>query len=134
ADWVRWRGYGPFFSAVVRELAGQRPLPWSLDMEVSPARGPGRAVTLIVEARDANGAPRNLLRPTILVRAGELERSLVARQVAPGRYEARLTTDAEVTVEATLVDESAPESSGLSRSFVPDAGAEYRFRQPDTSL
>ena len=134
ADWVRWRGYGPFFSAVVRELAGQRPLPWALDMEVAPARGLGRAVTLTVEARDASGAPRNLLRPTILVQAGEVERTLVARQVAPGRYEARLTTDADVAIEATLVDESAPESSGLSRSFVPDVGAEYRFRQTDTSL
>lgn len=134
ADWVKWRGYGPFFSAVVRELAGQRPVPLSLDMEVGPARGSSRAVTLTVEARDEVGKPRNLLRPNIRVRAGELERTLVARQVAPGRYEARLTTDANVTVEAELVDAALPEGSGLSRSFVPDAGAEYRFGPPDTSL
>jgi len=134
ADWVRWRGYGPFFSAVVRELAGQRALPWSLEMDVAAARGSSRAVTLTVEARDANGLPRNLLRPAILVRAGDLERTVVARQVAPGRYEARLTTDAAVPIDAELVEESASESSGLSRSFVPDAGAEFRFREPDTSL
>jgi Ca-activated chloride channel family protein len=134
ADWVRWRGYGPFFSAVVRELAGQRALPWSLEMDVASARGASRAVTLTVEARDANGLPRNLLRPAILVRAGDLERTVVARQVAPGRYEARLTTDAAVPIDAELVEESASESSGLSRSFVPDAGAEFRFREPDTSL
>jgi uncharacterized membrane protein len=134
ADWVKWRGYGPFFSAVVRELAGQRPVPLSLDMEVGPARGSSRAVTLTVEARDDVGKPRNLLRPNIRVRAGELERTLVARQVAPGRYEARLTTDAGVTVDAELVDAALPEGSGLSRSFVPDGGAEYRFGPPDTSL
>jgi uncharacterized membrane protein len=134
ADWIRWRGYGPFFSAVVRELAGQRPVPWALDMHVGPARGASRSVTLTVEARDERGKPRNLMRPNIRVRAGELERTLVARQVAPGRYEARLTTDSTVSVDAELVDDSAPESSGLSRSFVPDQGAEYRFQQPDTSL
>ena len=120
ADWVKWRGYGPFFSAVVRELAGQRPVPLSLDMEVGPARGSSRAVTLTVEARDEVGKPRNLLRPNIRVRAGELERTLVARQVAPGRYEARLTTDANVTVEAELVDAALPEGSALSR---PRSGA-----------
>lgn len=134
SDWVRWRGYGPFFSAVVRELAGQRPLAWSLDMEVGPARGTTRTVTLTVESRDAAGNPRNLLRPGIRVGAGGLDRTLVARQVAPGRYEARLTTDALSTVDATLVDASVVEGAGLSRRFVPDPGAEYRFRQPDMSL
>ncbi len=134
ADWIRWRGYGPFFSAVVRELAGQRLLPWTLDMEVGPARGTSRQVTLTLESRDEQGKPRNLLRPSVRVRAGELERTLVARQIAPGRYEARLTTDAAVPVEAELVDASLPEGAGLSRRFVPDPGAEYRFRQPDTSL
>jgi len=134
ADWVKWRGYGPFFSAVVRELAGQRPVPLSLDMEVGPARGSSRAVTLTVEARDEVGKPRNLLRPNVRVRAGDLERTLVARQVAPGRYEARLTTDANVAVQAELVDAAILEGSGLSRSFVPDAGAEYRFGPADTSL
>lgn len=134
ADWLKWRGYGPFFSAVVRELAGQRPVPLALDMEVGPARGTSRAVTLTVEARDEVGKPRNLLRPNVRVRAGELERTLVARQVAPGRYEARLTTDAGAVVEAEVIDASLPAGAGLSRSFVPDQGAEYRFRQPDTSL
>lgn len=134
ADWIRWRGYGPFFSAVVRELAGQRAPAWTLDMEAGPARGASRIVTLTVEARDPLGLPRNLLRPAIRVRAGDLERTIAARQVAPGRYEARVTVDAAVAVEAELAEDAAPASSGLSRSFVPDAGAEYRFRPPDVSL
>jgi uncharacterized membrane protein/uncharacterized protein YegL len=134
ADWIRWRGYGPFFSAVVRELAGQRAMPWTIDMEVGPSRGMSRTVVVTLDARDDSGLPRNLLRPNVQVRAGDLERTIVARQVAPGRYEARLTVDANATVEAALVDESLPEGAGLSRRFVPDPGAEYRFQQPDTSL
>ncbi len=134
ADWIRWRGYGPFFSAVVRELAGQRPVAWALDMEVGAARGTTRSVTLSVEARDAEGRPRNLLRPAVRVKAGDVERTLVARQVAPGRYEARLTTGATSVIEAELVEASLPSTAGLSRRFVPDAGAEYRFRAPDTSF
>ena len=134
ADWIRWRGYGPFFSAVVRELAGQRLQAWTLDMDVAPARGASRAVTLTVDARDDAGQPRNLLRPTIQVTAGDLSRTIVARQVAPGQYEARLTVDADVPVDAALIETGLPDDAGLSRRFVPDPGAEYRFQQPDMSL
>jgi Ca-activated chloride channel family protein len=134
ADWLRWRGYGPFFSAVVRELAGQRFHNWSLDLDVSPARGVSRNVTVIVEAREPNGQPKNLQRPTVRVEAGGAPRDLVARQVGPGRYEAQLTTDAGAVISASLVDANAPASAGLSRRFVPDAGAEYRFRAPDNDL
>ncbi len=134
ADWLKWRGYGPFFSAIVRELAGQRFPAWSMDLDVAPARGVSRNVTVTVEAREPDGRPRNLLRPTVRVEAGGQPRDLVARQVAPGRYEARLTTDASADVSATLVDASAPTTAGLSRRFVPDAGAEYRFGAPDNTL
>lgn len=134
ADWLRWRGYGPFFSAVVRELAGQRFANWTLDLHVSPARGVSRNVTVVVEAREPDGQPKNLLRPSVRVEAGGAPRDLVARQVAPGRYEARLTTDANVPISATLIDATLPASAGLSRRFVPDVGAEYRFRAPDEAL
>ena len=134
ADWIRWRGYGPFFSAIVRELAGQRFAPFTLDMQVAPARGVSRNVTVIVDAREPDGRPKNLLRPAVRVDTGGTVRDLVARQVAPGRYEARLTTDATNEITATLVDASLPATAGLSRRFVPDAGAEYRFRAPDDAL
>lgn len=134
ADWIRWRGYGPFFSAVVRELAGQRAAPWALDLEVAPSRGVSRSVVVSVDARQPDGAPRNLLRPTVRVQAGGDARDLVARQVAPGRYEARLTVDAGAEVSATLVDASIADTAGLSRRFIPDAGAEYRFQPPNDVL
>jgi uncharacterized membrane protein/uncharacterized protein YegL len=134
ADWIKWRGYGPFFSAIVRELAGQRLAPWTLDLEVAPARGVSRNVTVIVDARAADGTPKNLLRPSVRVEAGGNVRDLVARQVAPGRYEATLTTDATSEISATLIGADIPAGTGLSRRFVPDAGAEYRFRAPDDTL
>lgn len=134
ADWIRWRGYGPFFSAIVRELAGQRFAALSLDLAVAPARGVSRNVTVIVDAREADGRPKNLLRPSVRVEAGGNVRDLVARQVAPGRYEARLITDATSEISATIVDATVSARAGLSRRFVPDAGAEYRFRAPDDAL
>jgi hypothetical protein len=54
--------------------------------------------------------------------------------VAPGRYEARLTTDASAAITATLANTNLPAGAGLSRRFVPDAGAEYRFSAPDNGV
>ncbi|HUR21116.1 MAG TPA: VWA domain-containing protein [Vicinamibacterales bacterium] len=134
ADWLRWRGYGPFFSAIVRELAGQRFANWSLDLDVSPARGVSRNVRVIVDAREPDGRPKSLLRPKVRVDAGGTPRELVARQIGPGRYEASLTVDAGAVISATLVDDTLPATAGLSRRFVPDSGSEYRFRAPDNAL
>ena len=39
ADWVRWRGYGPFFASVVRALERQRPPALALDVVAGPIRG-----------------------------------------------------------------------------------------------
>ena len=80
-------------------------------------------MTVIVDAREPDGRPKNLLRPSVRVEAGGNVRDLVARQVAPGRYEARLTTDATNEITARLLDTSLPATAGLSRRFVPDAGA-----------
>jgi Ca-activated chloride channel homolog len=133
-DWLRWRGYGPFFSAVVRELAGQRFAGYSMDMDVSPARGVSRTVKVHVDAREFDGQPKSLLRPRVRVEAGGAPRDLVARQVGPGRYEADLTVDAGATISASLIDAAVAPDAGLSRRFVPDSGAEYRFRAPDNAL
>jgi len=118
----------------VRELAGQRFAGYSLDMDVSPARGVSRNVRVMVDAREPDGRPKSLLRPKVRVEAGGPPRDLVARQVGPGRYEASLTVDAGAIISASLVDDTVPATAGLSRRFVPDAAAEYRFRAPDNAL
>ena len=70
AEWVTWRGYGPFFTAVVRALERQRRPPLGLELVPEAARGTARAVRLIAEARDPQGGYRDLLRPVFRVASG----------------------------------------------------------------
>src|SRR5206468_3309719 len=46
ADWVKWRGYGPFFSAVVHALERQRPPALGLEVTADPAHGTTQAVRM----------------------------------------------------------------------------------------
>jgi len=130
SNWVRWRGYAPFFAAVVRSLARQRPTPLTLGVTAGAVRGAGRSLALSVEARDGQGNYRDLLRPVIEVRAadgGAID--IAARQVAPGRYEANVIADADQPV-AISVRAPAGATSPLHH-VLPDLDAEYRLRPPD---
>ena len=103
ADWVTWRGYGPFFTAVARALERRRPPAAALEVVPGPIHGTARSVAVSVEARDVNGAHRDLLRPVVQVQAAETPpRDVVLRQVAPGRYETKLVTDASIPLKVTL--------------------------------
>ena len=131
APWIRWRGYAPFFSAVVRAVQRQRPLPIDLSIAPGPVRAGTREIAIAIEARDDNGGYRNLLRPAVAVTAAARSTSVPLRQVAPGRYEASVVADA-----AQIVTISAGEASGapVERILVPDPAAEYRFRSADEPL
>lgn len=136
ADWVTWRGYGPFFSAVARALERRRPPAAALDVVAGPIRGDARTVMVSVEARDAAGRRRDLLRPLVRVRAGgSAEQDVTLRQVAPGRYEAAVLADARQPLTVSLAGaeaEEAQKARGVaSRVVLPDLAAEYRFRAPD---
>jgi uncharacterized membrane protein len=145
ANWVRWRGYGPFFASVVRALQRQHAPPVSLEITPGPVRANRRAIAVAVEARDANGQYRNLLSPAIQVRAANagdgasgntgLSR-VVTRQVAPGRYEATVVVDATqpITISLDGADADAAAGGVTSGTVLPDAAAEYRFRAPDETL
>jgi len=129
-DWLRWRGYGPFFAALLHAIERQRPAAMALEVGAGPVRGDSRTLAVSVEARTPTGGYRDLLKPTIRVdAAGGSSVDLVARQVAPGRYEASVIADASrrLTVSLAGVDGAA----SLSRVVVPDPGVEYRFRPPD---
>jgi uncharacterized membrane protein len=134
ADWVKWKGYGPFFSALVHAIERQRPAPLALGLEAGPIRGGARAVTLTVEARDAAGEYRNLLRPVLRVSNDAGSRNVTARQVAPGRYEATIVTDASRPLVATVTDAGTTDAVKPSRTLAPDPAAEYRFSAPDEHL
>jgi uncharacterized membrane protein len=129
SDWLRWRGYGPFFAAVVHALERQRPLPVALTIAQGPTRAGTRPITATIESRDEHGRYRDQLRPTVVVRAADGTTSRQpARQVAPGRYEARVVADARQRL--TISVEDVPDGSA-TRMVVPDVYAEYRFRPPD---
>jgi uncharacterized membrane protein len=132
ANWVTWRGYGPFFAAVVRAVARQRPPAVALDVTPGPIHGRTRSIAVVLEAREPTGGYRDLLHPTVEVRQGTGRSTTVpVRQVAPGRYEASLVADASQPV---IVTTTGPESGITSRVIVPDPAAEYRFRPPDEGL
>ena len=138
ALWVQWPGYGPFFSAVIHALERQRPPAAALDVTAGPIRGATRAVTIEVEARDADGRFRDLLHPAVHVRSGAgAPRDVAARQVAPGRYEATVVVDARETLSVSLKGEGSAENveaGAATRTIVPDPMAEYRFAPADDAL
>jgi Ca-activated chloride channel homolog len=131
ANWIHWRGYGPFFAAVLHAIERQRPR--LLDLEAVPGaiESGRRVVAISLETRDAAGGYRDLLRPAVQVVAGANSATVPLRQVAPGRYEASVLTDAARTLTVTASDAGA---ATLSRVVVADTAAEYRFRAADEKL
>ena len=144
ADWVRWRGYGPFFASVVRALQRQHTPPVSLEITPGPVRADRRTIAVAIEARDANGQYRNLLSPAVQIRTANAADGasgnsgtsrVVTRQVAPGRYEATVMADATQPITIGLEGPDANTSRGVtSGTVLPDTAAEYRFRAPDETL
>ncbi len=129
ANWVTWRGYGPFFTSVVRAIARQRPPAVALDVTPGPIHRRIRSIAIALEARDPNGGYRNLLHPAVRVRSGEGSSfDVQVRQVAPGRYEAAVVADATQPLTVTTIGADA---GVTSRVILPDLAAEYRFRPPD---
>jgi uncharacterized membrane protein/uncharacterized protein YegL len=131
SDWVRWRGYGPFFSAVVHALERQRPPALEITVAEDAVRGTARPLTVTVEARDPKGRFRDLLTVPVEVKSGDgAAAKLSARQIAPGRYQARVTADARqpLTVSGSGAGITAP-----PRLVLPDPNAEYRFHPGDVA-
>ncbi|MCC7009246.1 MAG: VWA domain-containing protein [Acidobacteria bacterium] len=134
AAWVRWRGYGPFFSAVVRAVARQHLEPLSIELREGAVRNNARALGVAVEARDAAGRYRDLLQPVVHVQADDgAQVNVSARQVAPGRYEGTVIAiaDRPLTISLAGMD---PSTASPVRHIVPDLDAEYRLRPPDEAL
>jgi len=132
SEWVKWRGYGPFFAALVHALERQQPPAVALDVQPGAIRGAERTVAVAVEARGADGGYRDLLRPVLRVTSGSGPvREVRARQVAPGRYEASLIASASQPLAVALADEQTP---APARTVLPDPAAELRWRAPDESL
>ena len=140
SDWVRWRGYGPFFSAVVHALERQRPPALEITLGEDVVRGTARPITVNVEARDPKGRFRDMLTLPVEVRSADgATAKLAARQVAPGKYKAQVTADARqpLTISVQVVDAAGKPVAGVaapSRLVLPDTNAEYRFHPPDVEV
>jgi Mg-chelatase subunit ChlD len=131
SEWVKWKGYGPFFAAVVRTLARQRPPALALDVVPGVVRGGTRTIAVSVEARGEAGNYRDLLKPVVRVQSGGGAASeLAAHQTAPGHYEASMVVNASDALTFTLVGADA----GAARLVLPDPSAEYRLRPPDEAI
>src|SRR5262249_33668048 len=126
-DWIKWRGYGPFFASIVRAVQRQPQSPVTLDVTPGPVRAGTRAIAISVEARDANGKYRDLLKPTVHIESarGNLKSDVVAHQTAPGRYEASVVVDASDALSFNL---AGSEVSTATRIVLPDPNEEYRLR------
>jgi len=130
-NWIKWRGYGPFFAAVVHAIERQRPRLLDLEAVAGPIDQGRREIRVSIEARDQNGGYRDLLRPTVTVSSEQGRTANVSlRQVAPGRYEATVLADAGRPVTLTTTDPTGT----ISRVVVADSAAEYRFRPTDEPL
>ena len=132
SDWVQWRGYGPFFSAVVHALERRRPPAAALAVSAGPTREGAHTVTMSIESRDGRGAYQNLGNPVLSVRGAKgAGRDVTAHQTAPGRYEASVVADVSELLTISLKD-AGP--GGPTRFVVPDPNTEYRFRPADEGL
>ena len=133
ANWIGWRGYGPFFAPLVRSLQRQAPPAAQIDVSASPARRGAAAYRMTFETRDPAGAFRNLLRPEAVITSGAQQGSttVAARQIGPGRYEA----DVLAPVRPLTIAVRGPDVTGAAaRLVIPDPMSEYRFREADVPL
>ena len=131
--WISWRGYGPFWTRVVRAVRRQPvpPLQLSLDTE----RRPHGVVsgTIRLDARTPDGGYQNLLRPSFVVRSADgAERTIDARQIAPGAYTADidLAATSGYSIDAANVGDDVAAPRALIASNYAD---EYRFRPADAA-
>ena len=129
SEWIKWRGYGPFFASVVRAIARDRGTGTTLDVAAGPIRSGTRAIAMTIEARDASGAYRNLLKPVIHAESPRgLATDVPAHQTAPGQYQASVVVDASDPVTLSIVGAGGTAST---RVVLPDVNEEYRWRLPD---
>lgn len=136
--WITWRGYGPFWTRVVRAVR-RRPAP-PAQIVVDTERRPHGVVSarLRLSARAPDGGYQNLLRPAFAMTSGDgsarsAARRIDARQIAPGTYEADVVIDGATgyAIVAEGLEGTAAKPSLLIAANYPD---EYRFRPADPRL
>lgn len=132
SDWLKWKGYGPFFSSVVRAIARQRSAGVGVDVKANEVSGSSRAVSIAIESRDAHGQYADRLKPNVTVQAADgTSVTRVARQTLPGRYETNVIAD---STQPLTISVDGAGGTPVSRFVIPDRAAEYRFRPADKDM
>jgi hypothetical protein len=132
-DWIAWRGYGKFWTQLVRETmrreerageAGQ------VDLRVTRA---GDRARVDITAAGVDLAPKNLAALQVEVEATDGHRTIEdARQIGPGAYEALVALgpgDHVIRVRGADTGQVLAERRVLARPPL-----EARFMPPDTDL
>jgi hypothetical protein len=126
AEWLGWRGFGPFWARLVRSAVRREPAAATLTV----AREGGR-LNAVAHLRDARGRPREGLRLRLVARRDDgFERPVPLLQVGLGRYEADVSlprlAEAGWRFRVSGSGEPAPEAA-----LTPLLEAERRLAPPD---
>jgi Ca-activated chloride channel family protein len=121
-DWVRWEDFPIFMAQTVRWM---RRNPGIRDMDLSMIDENG-GVTLVLEARTADGGFRTDLKPTGRIVTPDLsELSLPMGQTGPGRYEGWFSPREDGIYDALAADETAGilDRTWWTRAYAPELSA-----------
>jgi uncharacterized membrane protein len=125
-EWLKWDGYGKFWSQLVRETM-RRSENEEFDFRVERK---GNEARITVNAVRKDGQFRNKLEPQVRVVAPDESISLVnVNQTGPGSYEATFPLKQK---GAYLVRATDQENAGTSRVLAYSYPAEYHFYPPNT--
>ncbi|MGD9693132.1 MAG: VWA domain-containing protein [Phycisphaerales bacterium] len=120
--WVEWPGYQILWSQIARAVS-RPPFGRDYDLTVSTE---GEMVRVRLEARDEEGAPRDLLTiPGVVYGPGGAREPIVLRQTGPGVY----TGEAPARSAGSYVAALTPREGG--RMLAPAVGATTREAGPE---
>lgn len=121
AEWLDWGGYGKFWAQLARSLVRRNGAAGDLQVGI---RRDGQALEVTIDAIAADGQFRNQLPLSIGSLLQDRPAEMVqARQIAPGRYQARVPLGNEGTTWLAIRSGETEGSTVLS--YTPSYPAEY---------
>ena len=127
-NWLRWNGYGKFWSQLVRQTM-RKSEDDRFDLQVE--RDENKA-NITINSIEKDGSLRNNLQPQIKVIGPDQTASVLdVHQTGPGHYE---TTFALMPKGSYLFRASDQEAGGPSRMLAYSYPDEYHFYPPNTDL
>jgi hypothetical protein len=124
SEWLSWPGYGKFWAQLTRSLMRRAGQTNGLHVEAFPEPG-GSGLRLEIDAVGADGAYRNELPLSVgTILPDGTTKTVEARQTAPGRYTAAITTSGTATTWINVHSPALPEG-GPTLGHTPSYPAEF---------